>query len=598
MADGFYSGIMRPRQGSRPIDASIIGQERMQRRKIEADKQSQEREQQEALKKEVMKSLDINPQFSNNFFNMDFNSDMTDVVTNVVEMYAKGDPYAANYGMTQARRLKNKANTLKTFDQNWEEARAAVDAAHSEGHGHLIDNMWEYRGKTYNNVIEVFNDPSLYGDPKAYEDAMQFFEGADPITKIQKQPQQLVDQGSPEYIAYFDSPKLGAIVNPAQGLSSMLKSSEASQFYTEERDPFKMNLNGVNIEVQKLGIPFQQGMRMVQSEYSKSSAQNYIYDRAKRDYMEANPDNPRSQQEFLQKFNTDKAFRDNIIKTYGIDEGIKVVESAAIRGEKVTSSPKESAPSSGSVFGSDKVEVFKGEDVIKAQAAQPWETGQEGSQSYQYLAVAPIQLKKSVLMNTDIKAGTLYWDQKAKDGKGELRAPKGFESSQKVVPHELVVMSDGQKERPYIRFLLAGERKENEDPIADIKKIGLSGSGGGEDKFTSKSFESFYVPATDDNLKRLAAATETGIDKWKSLVSELEKTALQGRRSASSGGAFINQGGGVAPQQNPASGVIGKTANKAAPSGGITADEFNKKWATLKSGQSLVGPDGKTYKKP
>lgn len=35
----------------------------------------------------------------------------------------------------------------------------------------------------------------------------------------------------------------------------------------------------------------------------------------------------------------------------------------------------------------------------------------------------------------------------------------------------------------------------------------------------------------------------------------------------------------------------------AGQTGGITPEAFNKKWATLKSGESLVGPDGKTYTK-
>lgn len=211
--------------------------------------------------------------------------------------------------------------------------------------------------------------------------------------------------------------------------------------------------------------------------------------------------------------------------------------------------PKESAPSSGAVFESKKVAVYEGEDVIKAQSSQPWEVQSETGKKYQYLAVAPIQPKTgSVAMNIDIRPGTLYWDKK----ENALRAPKDYESTERVIPHEMVVMSDGAKSQPYIRYLLAVPPQSGGSEEEMLQS--LLGQQSSQDRFKTKSYESFYVPASEENLKRLAGATDTGIDEWNKLKISLTKKATSGRQSASSGGAFINQGGGVAPQQNPVSG--------------------------------------------
>ena len=130
------------------------------------------------------------------------------------------------------------------------------------------------------------------------------------------------------------------------------------------------------------------------------------------------------------------------------------------------------------------------------------------------------------------------------------------------------------------------------------------------DEFMAESTQesstyTYRVPVTKATINNIASLgstnTETLVSKIveKSSggpVSEIEKW-LENALGVSPSGM---PGPGQAPtgQQNPTSGVIGQTAKKETSSGAITADEFNKKWATLKSGQSLVGPDGKTYKKP
>jgi hypothetical protein len=558
----------------------LVGAEKDMAGQREAKRKSEEAAKQKLID-DIFKNTAFKQQFDNKYFQKEFERDAAARMAKIIEPMMSGQTDYANLAVmahNEISALERANRQRKTEDSSMSALNKAVLAKPNEV---FIADPRTIDGKVYNSPQQALN--ALAETPDAGRKVAEawgnanWYWGANEDEELGR-------------MSMMFNPEMALTMNAVEEGTKFLKSTGV---FNVPGSTYDITQDRTTVKYQGLRPDDDSIFRTNAHLFNDPRFGNIALLSAYTDAREQNPNlNYNDWISGIDVVDTVNAYADSVMNTLRNYEGDKMQVSST------KPEPKESGPSSGSIFGSDKVEVFKGEDVIKAQAAQPWETGQEGSQSYQYLAVAPIQLKKSVLMNTDIKAGTLYWDQKAKDGKGELRAPKGFESSQKVVPHELVVMSDGQKERPYIRFLLAGERKENEDPIADIKKIGLSGSGGGEDKFTSKSFESFYVPATDDNLKRLAAATETGIDKWKSLVSELEKTALQGRRSASSGGAFINQGGGVAPQQNPASGVIGKTANKAAPSGGITADEFNKKWATLKSGQSLVGPDGKTYKKP
>ena len=105
-----------------------------------------------------------------------------------------------------------------------------------------------------------------------------------------------------------------------------------------------------------------------------------------------------------------------------------------------------------------------------------------------------------------------------------------------------------------------------------------------------KQTYTYRIPLTKSSLAQLAGIAETDSDL---LVEEIV--------SRYSGGPidqfkkwYTASGGAGSPEEIQPAGTSKRDPQKM----DAQADEFNKKWATLKSGQSLVGPDGKTYKKP
>jgi hypothetical protein len=92
-----------------------------------------------------------------------------------------------------------------------------------------------------------------------------------------------------------------------------------------------------------------------------------------------------------------------------------------------------------------------------------------------------------------------------------------------------------------------------------------------------------------EQLRQTASMPESSTNKS---IIESAKKALQEFETS-----FANQRRMADGVMNQAAARVGAVSSAGSTSGAISQAEFDKKWPTLKSGQSMVGPNGQTYTK-
>jgi len=519
----------------------LVGAEKDMAGQREAKKKAEDAAKQKLID-DVMKNTAFKQQFGNAFFQKEFERDAAARMAKIIEPMMSGQTDYTNIAVlahNEISALERANRERKIEDDSMTNMNKAFLAKPSEV---FMSDPRTIDGKTYNSPQQFLN--SNADNPNAAQMMSDNWGGANWF---------MVANPSPELgrTSILFNPEMALTMDPIEEGTKFLKSGGVFNVPGAERF---MKEGRTTVKYQGL-LPDENSILRTNAHlFSDPRFGNTALLSAYTDARQQKPDLNYS--EWLSGINLEETvntYADSVMNT------LKNYEGDRMQVSDTRPAPQQSVPSSGSLFESKKVAVFSGDDIIKAQEMQPWEDKSSTGQKYQYLAVAPIQLKQGVSMNIDIKSGTLYWDKNLNNGKGSLRAPDNYESTEKVIPHEMVFMSDGQKGQPYIRYLLAvsptGGSGEDQGPFAE------QSSG---DRFKTKAYESFYVPATEENLKRLAAATETSLDEWNKLKIELGKRSSSGRQAASSGGQSVNQAG-QAPtgQQSPTSGAIGQTAKKA-----------------------------------
>lgn len=499
---------------------------------------------------EILKNTAFTKQFDNPYYNRKYQNDAARAMDDIIRTYSEGGENSFVVARNRLRELESIMSTYELADKNMSDARKA--ASEKPDDYAALFNQQQIGSKTHATMFDALNDPELAGREDEIAEAFE-----SPSAMFMKEKVNGNDVG----VAMFS-------LQNARTLDAFKKAETAlkdNSRYTRLGKEFEIKNRNTQLKVVPTHLDDEYLGQVTTEIYSDPSVINNAvvkdFNAAKATAMEIDPSKNFTWKDY-------QALRGDLRAVAAKDADEFIANARKMTGQPYSVSDKLSAdggknPSSGSLFESKKVAVFSGDDIIKAQEMQPWEDKSSTGQKYQYLAVAPIQLKQGVSMNIDIKSGTLYWDKNLNNGKGSLRAPDNYESTEKVIPHEMVFMSDGQKGRPYIRYLLAvspaSGSGEDQGPFAE------QSSG---DRFKTKAYESFYVPATEENLKRLAAATETSVDEWNKLKIELGKRSSSGRQAASSGGQSVNQAGQAQTgQQNPTSGVIGQTAKKVASTG-------------------------------
>lgn len=498
------------------------------RKRAEDEKKAKEDAEAQKRMDQIMKNTAFSQQFENPYYNRQYQKDAVKAMDEIVQANATGDKNAVVVGYNKVRELESIMNTYLLADKNMSAARKAASEKPDEYAG--LFNPQRIGSETYNTMFDALNDPKLAG----MEDfiAEQF---GSPSSSFVKENVNGNDIG----VAMFNLQN-ARTADPTKKAGAAL--TDNSRF-TRPGKEILINNRDTQLKVIPTHLDDTYLEQIALEVYSDPAVVNNAvmkdFNKAKAVALEIDPSKNFTWKDYEQ-------LRGNLgaVATKDADEFIANARKMTGTPYQVTDKLKadEGTGTSGALFGSKKVDVFKGEDIIKAQEVQPWEQSSPTGQKYQYLAVAPIQPKTSGLsMNIDIKPGTLYWDKELNGGKGALRAPDNYESTEKVIPHEMVFMSDGEKGKPYIRYLLAvsSQAGGNEsDPFATATQ---------QDRFKTRNYESFYVPATEENLKRLAAVTETGIDEWNKLKVDLGNRASSGRQAASSGGKDVNQSGKTNP---------------------------------------------------
>ena len=487
MADGLSTGIAL--SGQLKVDDSaqqnLLQAERAAAQERMAQQAARDKEQKE-LEKEISKNLymaqkaiqPINQQRSEQI--------ATSGVAKIISGMKTGElGYAEMW--QEAAAVESKLNAVTEYDKQITEAFNL----YSKDPGSYGKKTVTIKGKDYNSPAEAYNDPAL--TPKDIADAY----------------------GTTEF-AVINNPLLGEDIlayTPRERISPFTFLQDSKILLDDNN--YTERFEGAPIRKPEYGdetiIPTGRRLNpeliggIMKTLLNKEGVLDHYADEAKKQ----NPNLREGTPEMM-----------DAIIVMANKEMVPFLQKQERRDSNLTFTPKTPrSPNTGARFSNNKIAVFDGEDLIR-DVKQPWSADGATGNNYNYLAVAAIEPKTGdVKSNIDIGAGTLIWDSE----KGVLRQPKDFEKNAPATPHEMVVLSDGKTQKPYIRYLSALSADEAGDPYAQYTKEGQ-----GADKYKGRTQESFYIPATEANLKRLAESTDTGIEEWNSLKIELQKRATKG----------------------------------------------------------------------
>ena len=498
---------------SGPLEISTKGQEaQLGAAKFGAEKRIEEQRRKEKQKaerdKEIKKNTSFDKQYDNALIQNMHEEDAAASIGDIVAGLSGDDANARVEAEKSLSSFKRKMKEREIMDKQMSEMLAMAKKADID-----IEDPHTIGGFTYANALQALEDRRNWNPERLQEIAEKFNSSFFNLS---------IDENTGQPIIDFNP--LGA--SSLNYDEEIFKGITPEEFAVEGRLK-KYSLGNTEKEVADLFPTPDAVMRSTISVAQDPRAQATAFRRAYREAKAKNPDlseakfmeeGERLHQERIRAGERGLAptFREEMINTQLEKAAEEALKRAGAQREvsAKTPAPKEAKPSTGAAIDSGKVAVHFAEGEIKD--FQPWASDSDTGKNYNYMAVARITPKKSVSAKVDVKAGALMWDDQA----NQLRSLKDFEANVQGSPHEVVVMSDGKTKRPYIRYISNLEAESEDGGISLGRKSG--------DVFKGKKPESFYIPATETNIKTLATITETSPSDWNKLIKNLETQAKEG----------------------------------------------------------------------
>lgn len=322
MAGGtpIFSGMIRPRQGSRPIDVSGIGDRFMQRQQSDAAAKAAAKKQQDANMKEVMKNLSVEPQFTNSVFNRQAFGLAAEAVNDVVSMYATGDSSAYVQSLNRVRKWQADMKELEEIDKNWVEASKVLNKAVENGQGSWLVEEFTIpsTGKTYNNAFSFYNDKVNDGNAKAHEEFNQVAPNLKPFV-VERETKSIGGIGNYPVIQGVEA---SIIRDPTASVLKAATGEGSAQMYTRDTKKFReLKVGNKTERAAILGLGDESMGIIAANALSDVGAINWAIKNYLPEFSKQNPNlSPaEAKSQLLEKVVSDPNFRAEVMRVGGLE---------------------------------------------------------------------------------------------------------------------------------------------------------------------------------------------------------------------------------------------------------------------------------------
>ena len=536
--DGIYSGILRPRKGSRPIDVSQISQERMQRRQIDEARAAEERKRKAGVIDEVLKNLYVDPKFNNSKLNRVAYEKAAEAVSNVVSMSASGDPSAWTGATKELVKYKQVMSELRFVDDNWTNAAKITSEAVKSGKGSLLYEPATINatGKTYTNLIEFENDPINDRNDKAREESLDNYGVAPFVSQVET---------SVGTFPVFQVPEAGIYSDFSKEVMSAVSGAADELFSERVGKPYNISVGRSMTEYQNMGLPMTVKEGIASQVFSNPQHIQYASRAAAEDYAASKPEMSRASamSEHYTRMATDKNYAKSVIKDYGIDKGVMPIVNQAqkrIQNESYT----RPAPSTAAPTQSDFRKNFSIMGLTNQNYPLSGSKGKSLSVNEIDYVMGPNKTgaKRTIQVTGEhyvLSDGEL---EKSTVSQGYEVIPKGVAY---IFKDNTLALSYNIPESTQVIYVPFNNKLAEQF----MGSVGISRENPDD------------VEAFRENIQQVAGGQESAVKA----ITDFIKYFGPKKESGASG----TPSSGQAPtgQQSPTSGVIGQTANKAASTG-------------------------------